>query len=101
MTRGIAEKARLALRIPEVEQLLRQLAEYGLGVCVPHMHDPITNEMVPLPPNMVQMEANLKVSFVERDKMDDRQVPVAWLWDQELKTVRHCAVCQPPDGPHH
>lgn len=80
---------------------LKQLAEYGLGVCLPHMHDPITGEMVPLPPNMVQTEANLKVSFVDRARVDDRQVPVAWLWDQELKTVQHCAVCQPPDGPHH
>ena len=101
MTTDIAEKAALALRNPEVEQILKQLAEYGLGVCLPHMHDAITNEMVPLPPNMVQTEANLKVSFVERDKVDDRQVPVAWLWDQELKTVQHCAVCQPPNGPHH
>lgn len=101
MTTDIAEKAASAMQNPEVLQILKDLSEYGLGVCLPHMHAPDTNEMVPLPPNMVQTEANLKVSFVERDKVDELQVPVAWLWDQELKTIQHCAVCQPPDGPHH
>ena len=98
---SIAEKAGRAVRLPEVEEMMKKLAEFGLGVCVPHMHDPLTNELIPLPSNMVQAEANLKVSFVERDEIDDRQVAVAWFWDQELKTVQNCAVCQPPDGPHH
>jgi hypothetical protein len=101
MSNGIAEKAALAVRTPEVERMILQLSEYGLGVCVPHMHDPITNELIALPSNMVQTEAKLQVSFVEREKIDFRQVPVAWVCDNELRTVQHCAICQPPDGPHH
>ena len=101
MTTGVAERAATAVQTPEVQRMIQQLSRHGLGVCVPHMHDEVTNQMIALPPNMVQTEANLRVSFMDRDHVDARQVPVAWFWDQDLKTVQHCATCQPPDGPHH
>ncbi len=101
MTTGIAERAAESVGTNEVQQIIERLSHFGLGVCAPHMHDPLTNEMIPLPPNMVQSESNLKVSFVERDQVDAQQVAVAWFWDDGLKTVQSCAMCLPPDGPHH
>ena len=89
------------MQLPEVQDLIRKLSLYGLGVCVPHMHREGSNEMLPLPRNMVQTETHLHISFCERDKVDPRQVPVAWQWDDDLRTIQCCSSCQPPDGPHH
>lgn len=44
---------------PEVQELMRRLAPYGLGVCLPHMH--VTEqELAPLPQGTVQFEADSK-----------------------------------------
>ena len=75
---------------PRVQELMRELAAYGLGVCVPHMHDEQTGEFLPLPDDTVQSESHLKVSFVRRDSLNQNDVPVAWKWNNELQVVQTC-----------
>jgi hypothetical protein len=75
---------------PEVQELMRRLAPYGLGVCLPHMH--VTEqELTPLPPGTVQFEADLRVSFVdEHDPEVQAALPVAWVWDDGVRVVGRC-----------
>ncbi|MCA9015758.1 MAG: hypothetical protein KDA77_10545 [Planctomycetaceae bacterium] len=85
---------------PRVQDLIRELSTYGLGVCVPHMHDEQTGEFLPLPEDKVQSESQLKVTFIQRNSLTDNDIPVAWKWNDELQVVQTCQVCR-PDGPHH
>ena len=48
-------KAMQAIELPEVRDMLRRLAEYNLGICIPHMHRPDLDFDV-LPPDTVQVE---------------------------------------------
>ena len=85
---------------PAVQSLIRELAKYDLGVCVPHMHDPDTGEFLPLPHDMVQSEAGLKVSFINSSSVGNSDIPVAWRWNNQLEVVANCHVCR-TEGPHH
>ncbi len=75
---------------PEVQELMRRLARYGLGVCLPHMH--VTEErLAPLPQGVVQFEADLQVSFVDEHYPEvQAALPVAWLWDEGARVVGRC-----------
>lgn len=94
MGTNVAEQAREAVQIPEVQGMIKRLSEYGLGVYVPHMYDPATSEIIPLPPNMVKLEEELEVSFVDRSVTEAFDGPaVAWFWDEEMQIVAGCAWC--------
>jgi hypothetical protein len=41
--------AQAAIHLPEVQEMLRRLSEYKLGIFMPHMHDRQTGEFQPLP----------------------------------------------------
>ena len=85
---------------PEVQSLIRELSKHGLAVCIPHMHREEDGAFQPLPDGIVQSEADLRVSFVKREALDENDIPVAWVWDKNLKVVQSCRVCH-VDGPHH
>lgn len=85
---------------PEVTSLIQELSKHGLAVCVPHMHREEDGAFQPLPDDTVQSEAGLKVSFVKRETLDEKDIPVAWVWNKSLKVVQSCRVCH-ADGPHH
>lgn len=75
--------AQAAIQFPEVQEMLRRLAEYDLGVCMPHMHDELTGNFATLPAGIVQVESGLKVSFDSSDKaamQTERFLPVGWAW---------------------
>lgn len=55
--------AQEAIHLPEVQEMLRRLSEYKLGVFMPHMHDEHTGEFQALPDEVTQLESGLKVSF--------------------------------------
>ena len=104
--------AQAAMQSAEVQEMLRQLSAYGLGICMPHMHDEATGEFEPLPDEIMQVEAGLAVSFqptAEIARQAGRFLPVAWVWrdgvsmpsavcemvqnevgpDDEMPTVKH------------
>ena len=75
--------AQQAIHLPEVQDMLRSLSEYGLGICMPHKHDEQTGKFQPLPGKLMQVESGLEVSFQpteEISKRSNRFLPVAWIW---------------------
>jgi len=75
--------AQEAIHFPEVQEMLRRLSEYQLGIFMPHKHDEQTGEFQPLPDEVMQVESGLKVSFLPMAEManqTNRFLPVGWLW---------------------
>lgn len=75
--------AQEAIHFPEVQEMLRRLSEYQLGIFMPHRHDELTGEFQPLPDEVMQVESGLKVSFLPMEEMANqatRFLPVGWLW---------------------
>ena len=75
--------AQAAIHLPEVQEMLRKLSEFKLGIFMPHMHDEQTGEFQPLPDGVMQVESGLAVSFQRTKEIanqGDRFLPVGWLW---------------------
>ena len=75
--------AQSAIALPEVQEMLRKLSEYNLGIFMPHMHDNQTGEFQSLPDELIQVESGLEVSFQPTEEMArqaDRFLPVGWVW---------------------
>jgi hypothetical protein len=75
--------AQAAVRCPEVQEMLRRLSGYGLGIFMPHMHDEQSGEFLPLPDQVMQVESGLEVSFQPAAAIVDQTdqfLPVAWCW---------------------
>jgi hypothetical protein len=89
---SMVARANEAVRNPEVQAMVRELAKYGLGVFLPHIHTP--QGFAPLPSDTVQVEADLKVSFVKNDNpMLVGASPVAWVWDAAGARVAAACYC--------
>ena len=84
--RGLPQALRTAqeaIHLPEVQEMLRRLSEYKLGIFMPHMHDRQTGEFQPLPDEVMQVESGLEVSFRPAEEIAnraDRFLPVGWYW---------------------
>ena len=87
--------AQEAIALPEVQAMLCRLAEYKLGIFMPHMHDEQTGEFKPLPDEVTQVESGLEVSFQPSEEIanqTDRFLPVGWFWRAGASTPS--AVCE-------
>jgi hypothetical protein len=85
-------RAQEAIGFPEVQDMLKRLAKYNLGICMPHIHDEERGGFHPLPADTVQLEDDLKVRFVKRDEAERiKAVPVGWQWHDD--GVNAMAVC--------
>ncbi|MBV8823954.1 MAG: hypothetical protein JO220_03035 [Hyphomicrobiales bacterium] len=96
---GLPPELRLAqesINLPEVQEMLRKLSKYNLGICMPHMHDEETGQFQLLPKNTVQVEAGLRVSFRSTEDSDDvaGSIPVAWSWRDDGVTASMVCVAQ-------
>ena len=75
--------AQEAIHFPDVQEMLRRLSAYHLGIFMPHKHDEHTGEFQALPDEVMQVESGMKVSFLPMEEMAnqaDRFLPVGWLW---------------------
>ena len=75
--------AQEAIHLPEVQEMLRRLSEYSLGIFMPHMHDQQTGEFQRLPDQLMQVESGQQVSFRPTEEITsqtDRFLPVGWFW---------------------
>ena len=75
--------AQAAIHLPDVQEMLRRLYEYKLGIFMPHMHDEQTGEFQPLADDVTQVESGLAVSFqptADIAEQADRFLPVGWVW---------------------
>ena len=87
--------AQAALQLPEVQDMLRRLSAFQLGIFMPHRHDEATGEFLPLPADVMQVESGLAVSFQRLDVIASQSasfLPVAWLWRAGAPTV--AATCE-------
>jgi hypothetical protein len=86
-----------AIQHPDVQSAMRVLSEYGLGVFLPHIHTEYGMESMPA--QMVQLEQELKVSFVPVGTPGlEKAIPVGWVWDNEkAAVVCSCYCCRGPD----
>lgn len=95
--------AQAAVHCPEVQEMLRRLSGYGLGIFMPHMHDEQTGEFLPLPAPLMQVEAALRVSFqpaAEITRHAGRFLPVAWVWRDGISMPASvCEMVQDEDAP--
>ena len=103
---NLPDKLRLAqeaIHLPEVQQMLRELSKYNLGIAMPHMHSEETGEFQPLPPDVVQVEDGLEVSFRPAGQVHnelDRYIPVAWAWrENAITTMSMCYSFCEEQGP--
>ena len=91
--RGLPQALRIAqaaIHLPEVQEMLRRLSEYKLGIFMPHMHDEKTGEFQPLPDNVMQVESGLEVSFQPSHQIanqTDHFLPVGWYWHAGASTA--------------
>ena len=87
--------AQEAIHLPEVQEMLRRLSTYKLGIFMPHMHDQQTGEFQSLPDQVTQVESGLEVSFLPTEEIvnqTDRFLPVGWFW--RAGTATPSAVCE-------
>ena len=87
--------AQAAIHLPEVQDMLRKLSSFNLGVFMPHMHDESTGGFKPLADDVVQIESALEVSFKSIMKLSDqgeRFLPVGWVWRVGASSVS--AACE-------
>jgi hypothetical protein len=87
--------AQAAIHLNEVKEILCKLAQYKLGIFMPHMHDEQTGEFRALPDNAVQVESGLIVSFQPTEEITkpiDRFLAVGWHWRADASAP--VAVCE-------
>lgn len=75
--------AQEAIHLPEVQEMLRRLAEYRLGVFMPHIHDEQSGDFQSLPDEILQVESGLTVSFAPTEEIAtqaNRFIPTGWFW---------------------
>lgn len=83
-----------SVNIPRVQEIIRELAEHGLAVAMPHLHE--GGIVRSLPANLVQYENDLQVSFRDRETFEQaRQTafPVMWRLNTLTGQVEPCAWC--------
>lgn len=81
--------AQAAIHLPEVQEMLRRLSEYKLGIFMPHMHDEQTGEFQLLPDEVMQVESGLDVSFKPTEEIASQTndfLPVGWFWRDGAST---------------
>ena len=91
--------AQAAMQLPEVQDMLRRLSAFQLGIFMPHQHDQATGEFLPLQGDVMQVESGLTVSFQRLDEIANQTasfLPVGWLWRSGAATV--AAACEMVDA---
>ena len=97
--------AQKSIHLPEVQDMLKRLSAYNLGICMPHMHNDDTGGFEVLPDDVVQVEDAMEVSFHPREGAGhEYYLPVGWTW-REGRTVDEMVaakcVTRPPDTMHY
>jgi len=97
-------RAQAAIDLPEVQAMLQRLAEFDLGIFMPHQHDERTGDFQPLPDDVMQVESGCRVSFQNMDEIAhqaDRFLPVAWRWRDGASTPASACEMVVGEGPDH
>jgi hypothetical protein len=77
----------------KIIQAMQTLAEFGLGVSVPHAHDEKGN-FTALESGVISCEENSRVSFHTKENIPyDNPVAVGWRWNQDTQLVEITNSC--------
>ena len=90
------------MQLPEVQDMLRRLSAFQLGIFMPHQHDEAKGEFLPLSADVMQVESGLAVSFQRPDEMANQTasfLPVGWLWRAGGPTVAVACEMTDAEGP--
>lgn len=92
------------LNEPEIQDIAKRLAQWGLGIAMPHMHTTV-QDFADLPEDVVQVETAGVVSFRPRAEAQEAGlVPVGWRWqEQGLAMTAGCSpfmYCNPNVAGH-
>lgn len=83
--------AQAAVETEEVQDALKLLAKYNLGVCMPHMHRQ-RGEFIDLPSGTVGVEDRTDFMSTE-ESLGVGALPVAWRWrDGSVEATGSCHV---------
>ena len=86
-------RAQQSMHLPEVQEMLKRLSAYNLGICMPHMHDDATGSFAVLPDDVVQVEDEMKVTFRARAGDAGKEfIPVGWSWRADAHTLDEMCV---------
>lgn len=95
---NLLKDAQAAMQRADVQEMLRRLSAYQLGVFMPHMHAADTGEFQTLPATLTQLESGLCVSFQSSEQIaaqPKRYAPVAWVWrDGSVAVAAACEMAQ-------
>lgn len=103
------ERAQRAVLEPEVIEMARRLAAYGLGITMPHMHT-ATEDFADLPDDVIQVERAGVVTFEPRSSAqnDPDRVTVGWRWVKDglsatgtCSPIHDCIGSGSPTGHRH
>lgn len=92
--------AQAAINLPDVQDMLRRLSAYQLGIFMPHMHDVGTGAFQPLPDDVMQVESGLDVSFrpsADIAAQNDQFLPTGWYWRAGASTPVAACEMAPED----
>jgi hypothetical protein len=86
--------AAAAVALPEVQELIKKLAQYNLGAYALHMHD-ANGTVQTLPPSTIVVEKDAQISFVDEGSISATQrdglAPVGWRYSNgELRVFARC-----------
>ena len=94
-----------AIGLPEVQAMLRRLADFNLGIYMPHLHEDETGRFLPLPDGLIQVEDDLTVTFQTEQQLARQRDPViqvGWLWrgDGVHATAKCVSYCKKTGSAH-
>lgn len=81
-----------------INEIAKELAQYGLGICKPHLHAE-DGTLTPAKSGFISLEQNMHVRFVSVDQVPSNVIAVGWRWNGNELEV--CAGCCGPGGPDH
>lgn len=79
-----------------INEIARELAQFGLGICKPHLHTE-DGALTPAKSGFISLEKNRQVSFASVDQVPSDVIAVGWRWNGNELEV--CAACCGPGGP--
>lgn len=81
--------------IPEVQDALKILSKYGMGMVFAHSHN-AQGEFTELPKGVAAYEEDLKVTFHDVSTLGLKEgfIPVGWRWNDEKNRVEIMMKCR-------
>ena len=87
---NMVDKALEFIETSEAQEILKVLAQHGLGIQLLHVHPSSDlpegiefdrHDFAPIPENYVVIEENCQISFRPQTQVPSNAIPTVWTWD--------------------